>query len=265
MTQWHASDYKRHSNLQQMSAQRQLALVYLIGDERVLDVGCGDGKITAEIASRVPRGFVVGVDPSSNMIAFASSEFSGPTHVNLHFEVADARQLPFKHEFDLVVSFNALHWVPEQEIALRCIHTALKPRGRAILKFVPQGQRKCLEDVIEDVRHEVRWSSYFAEFRMPYAHFTADEYRALAEKCGFRVVSLNVEDGSWDFETRDGFAGFARATFVEWTRRLPERLWGEFITDVLDIYQSIAADNPSELHTFKFYQLVAELAVSAAP
>ena len=57
-------------------AQEVLALLDLNGSERILDVGCGEGKITAEIASRVPRGSVVGVDPSHDMIGFATKHFT---------------------------------------------------------------------------------------------------------------------------------------------------------------------------------------------
>src|SRR5688572_26926494 len=104
MTEWRASDYNRQSSLQQAMAQEQLASLTLEGSERILDVGCGDGKVTAAIADRVPRGQVLGVDPSRDMIAFASSHFGPPAHPNLRFEVADVRRLPFRAEFDLVVS-----------------------------------------------------------------------------------------------------------------------------------------------------------------
>ena len=70
-------------------------------------------------------------------------------------------------------------------------------------------------------------------------------------------------DKAWDFKTRDAFAAFAQATLVEWTRRLPESQWQAFIADVLDRYQLVAADSPSELTTFKFYQL--EAAPTPAP
>ena len=259
MTEWHASDYHRQSGLQQAMAEEQLGRLTLEGGERILDVGCGDGKITAEIAARVPRGSVLGVDPSRDMIAFASSRFGPPAQANLRFEVADARRLPYRDEFDLVVSFNALHWVPEQDAALGSIRAALKPGGRALLRMVPSGRRECLEDVIEEVRQRARWAGNFAGFRRPYVHFTPEEYRALAERAGFRVVRLHVEDKAWDFKTREAFVAFARATFVEWTQRLPESEWETFITDVLDRYQSVAADSPQEANTFKFYQMEVEL------
>src|SRR5262245_34652756 len=115
MTEWNASEYAQRSGLQQAMAEEVLALLDPEGSERVLDIGCGDGKITAEIAARVPRGAVVGVDASRDMITFASSRFGPTVRPNLRFEVADARVLPFRNEFNLVVSFNALNWMPEQD------------------------------------------------------------------------------------------------------------------------------------------------------
>jgi trans-aconitate 2-methyltransferase len=259
MTEWHASDYHRESGLQQAMAQEQLGRLVLEGSERILDVGCGDGRITAEIAARVPRGSVLGVDPSRDMIAFASSQFGPPAHVNLRFEVADASRLPYRDEFDLVVSFNALHWVLDQEGALASIRAALKSGGRALLRFVPNGSRKSLEDVIEEVRVRERWAEHFAGFRKPYVHFSPEEYRGLAEQAELRVTRLQTDDKAWDFKSREGFVAFARATFVNWTERLPESDWDAFITEVLDAYQEVAADNPSEANTFKFYQMEVEL------
>jgi ubiquinone/menaquinone biosynthesis C-methylase UbiE len=63
----------------------------LRGDETILDVGCGDGKITAELARAVPRGFVLGTDASAEMIAFARKTFSPPKNPNRKFDIADAR------------------------------------------------------------------------------------------------------------------------------------------------------------------------------
>jgi len=116
-----------------------------------------------------------------------------------------------------------------------------------------------LEDVIEEVHQRARWSGSFANFRRPYVHFAPEEYRALAERANLHVVRLDVEDKAWDFKTRPAFVAFARATFVEWINHLPQIDWDAFITDVLDRYQSLAADNPQEANTFKFYQMEVEL------
>ncbi len=83
MAEWQASDYAKQSTLQQVMAEEQLARLVLKGDERILDVGCGDGKITAEIAAKVPHGSVLGTDPSRDMIAFANSHLGAPKTPNL--------------------------------------------------------------------------------------------------------------------------------------------------------------------------------------
>lgn len=152
MTDWDAAAYVRRSGLQRAMAAQVLALLDLEGTERVLDIGCGDGRVTAEVAARVPRGEVTSVDSSHEMIAFASSRFGPAARSNLRFQLADARSLPFREEFDLIVSFNALHWDPEQDAALHSIRCALKPNGLAQLRLVPDGKRKSLELVVEDTR-----------------------------------------------------------------------------------------------------------------
>ena len=117
---------------------------------------------------------------------------------NLRFEVADARQLPFRREFDLVVSFNALHWVPEQEQALRSIRSVLSSHGTAQLRLVPAGQRKSLENVIEETRLSSRWARYYHGFSDPYLHLTPEQYQALAEKNGFHIDRVHTEAKAWD-------------------------------------------------------------------
>ena len=255
MTEWNAAEYSRRSSLQEAMAQEVLALLDLNDAKRILDVGCGDGKITAEIASRVPRGSVIGVDPSGDMISFAQSHFGPAARPNLRFEVADARRLPFQNEFDLVVSFNALHWIPDQDVALRSIHAALILGGRAQLRLVVACARKSLENVVEEARQTPKWSAYFRDFHDPYLHLTSDEYAAVAERNGFRVLRANTRDHAWDFGSRAAFAAFSAVGCVEWTRRMPEAERQGFINDVLDRYRAVAADGSGEENTFKFYQM----------
>jgi len=195
------------------------------------------------------------VDSSEDMIAFASSRFGPTIRRNLRFEVADARRLPFHDEFDLVISFNALHWITDQAAALRSIRSAMKPNGLAQLRLVPAGERKSLEQMIEETRLSSRWACYFRNFQDPYLHLTAEEYAALAEKNGLRVCRLHSVSKTWDFESRSAFVAFGSVTFVEWTRYLPEAEKPAFIVDVLDRYRNIAADKPGEENTFKFYQM----------
>ncbi len=189
------------------------------------------------------------------MIAFARDHWTS-AQPNLQFQVADARHLPFRHEFDLVVSFNALHWIPEQALPLRSIHSALKSDGMAQLRLVPKGKRKSMEDVIEETRLSPRWAGYFEHsFHDPYLHLTPEQYAELAEQHGFRVLSMHTADKAWDFQSRAAFEAFGSVTFVEWSQHMPEAERAAFVTDVLDRYQRVAADAPGEENYFRFYQM----------
>lgn len=252
--EWIANEYSRQSSLQQAMAEQVLALLKLAGDERVLDVGCGDGKITARIAEQVRRGSVLGIDPSHNMVAFASSRFGPPATPNVRFEVGDAARLPYREEFDLVVSFNALHWVHEPADALRSIHAALRAGGRAVLRFVPLAERRSLEAVVEQACESTRWCDAFRGFQRPFTHVSAEAYRDIAERTGFRVDALVVRDEAWDFGSRDAFAAFCRATLIAWTGRLPEQERDRFINEVLDLYGATAI-TAEDANRFKFYQM----------
>lgn len=251
MTEWNAPGYARIAGLQEAMAAEVLALLQLSGTERVLDLGCGNGKVTAEIAARVPEGSVVGVDASAEMIAFASEQFPAAAHPNLRFEAGDIRRLRFHEEFDLVVSFNALHWIPDQDTALRAIHCAMKPDAVAQLRLVPDGTRKSLETVIEETRKSPRWSGYFQDFRDPYLHLTPEQYAALAERNGFRVLRIHTADKAWDFKERSAFEASCMVTLIEWTKRLPEDERLEFVRDVLDRYEAITGKES----IFRFYQV----------
>ncbi|WP_157204828.1 class I SAM-dependent methyltransferase, partial [Methylomonas methanica] len=112
---WNAQDYAQNSQAQQQWAKELIALLQLIGHETVLDLGCGDGKVTSEIATIVDRGAVVGIDNSEAMVALAQGRYPEQQHPNLSFRVMDAGNLSFAECFDVVFSNAVLHWVKQHQ------------------------------------------------------------------------------------------------------------------------------------------------------
>ena len=263
---WNAAQYAQHSSLQEAMAAEVLALLNLRGDERVLDVGCGDGRITAQIADRAAAGSVLGVDASPDMVAHARREY-GPggaqARAHLRFEVADARALRFDAAFDLLVSFNALHWVHAPATALRGIAAALAPAGRAQLRMVTRSPATSLEEAAEATRKLPRWSGHFTGFEDPYLRLTADEYAALAAETGLQVLAVHTQAKAWNFHTDEAFYGFCSAGFGAWTQRLPEAEHRAFVEETIRAYRGATNTGSDDANTFRFVQTDLALAKPA--
>ena len=162
MTDWSGRDYAEVSGLQRTMVNEAIAGLEFSEDERVLDVGCGDGFLIRAVAAMVPGGYAVGADASPRMIATAHAA-AAPTESGPWFVVADARRLPFGRHFDAVVSFNALHWVREQRQALAEIASVLRPGGRVLIQVVCAGERASLESVAMSVCQSPPWARWFDE------------------------------------------------------------------------------------------------------
>ena len=98
--------------------------------ERILDLGCGDGQLTAKIAASGAK--VVGVDASPAMVEAAQAR-------GLDARVCNAESLPFSSEFDAVFSNAALHWVQNQDAMIAGVKRSLKPSGRFVAEMGGHG------------------------------------------------------------------------------------------------------------------------------
>lgn len=253
MVDWDGAGYAHISGLQRAMATAALETVAVAGDERVLDVGCGDGYVTRLIASRVPDGSVLGVDPSPRMIDAARTADDRMTNVSFH--VGDVTTMSFGPDFDLVVSFNALHWVTDQQTAYRNIAAALNPDGRVLVQFVCRGSRPSVERVAMDVTRDPRWAAAFTDFAPPFVHIDRGDLPAIAGAAGLKVTEETVVDREWDFGSREQFAQWCTVGFAAWTSRLPAADVPAFVDAVVDDYQQVVG-RPG---VFRFLQLRAEL------
>ena len=254
MTEWNASEYDRLSALQATMAEEVLSLLKLEGSERILDIGCGNGKTTAEIAARVPQGSVTGVDASAEMVAFAKDHWI-PAHPNLQFAVADARHLPFEQRIRSHRLLQRAALDPRSGIAppaIRTCHQSERHRATAVSAEGPAEEHRRRDRGNPPFATLVR---LFQGFQDPYLHLTPEQYAELAEQQGFRVVSLHTADKAWDFQSRATFEALSKVTMIEWTQHVPEAERPAFIADVLDRYQHVAAQAPGEENFFRFYQM----------
>ena len=233
---WDAGDYKKHSHSQQKWARELIAKLNCMGTEDLLDIGCGDGRVTAEIAGQVPDGSVVGIDNSESMIDLAKRYFPVPTHHNLHFMVMDAAKLSFEAEFDIVFSNAALHWVLDHQPVLAGIYRALRPGGKMLLQMGGKGNAERILSVLDVLREVSAWKKYFTGFGFPYAFFDTGEYIRLLTGSGFTANRVELIAKDMQHDGPEGLAGWLRTTWLPYTERIPEEKRERFIRDLVTAY-----------------------------
>jgi trans-aconitate 2-methyltransferase len=233
MYHWNAEEYRASSSNQKKWAMELLSKLDLKGDERVLDIGCGDGEVTATIAERVPRGSAVGIDSSRDMVDLATRHFPPERCPNVSFLLKDARALDFHEEFDAVFSNACLHWVIDHQSVLGGIKRCLKPSGKVLLQMGGKGNASTVLEAIDTVLRIPRWAAYFKDFAFPYAFYGPDEYRAWLENLSFRIRRVELLPKDMIHDGGDRFAGWLRTTWLPYTERVPASLREEFIHDIV--------------------------------
>jgi trans-aconitate methyltransferase len=233
---WNPEDYAKNSDAQLKWARELRQNLNLQGNESVLDVGCGDGKITADFATTLPRGRVTGVDSSPEMIAYATRTYPSKQYPNLSFACVDARSLDFDQEFDLCFSNAALHWVDNHQAFLNGANRALRRGGRLVISCGGQGDAADVLKVFSQLTSCEAWQSYFDGFYNPYFFYGDQDYSLWLEKAGFSVERLELVPKDMTHPGKEGLAGWIRTAWLPFTQSIPESKRDNFITHFVETY-----------------------------
>ncbi|WP_434751277.1 class I SAM-dependent methyltransferase [Paenibacillus amylolyticus] len=152
--------------------------------ECILDVGCGNGALTAKIAAT--GAITTGIDFSEESIAQAMEKYP-----ELDFQTADAGHYQTPERYDAVFSHAALHWMSDAPAVVQTIQLALKEGGRLVTEFAGSGNTAIL---LHAVRDELLARGYSWEGRNPWYHPTVGEFSSLLEQQGFRVLFIQHMD-----------------------------------------------------------------------
>jgi trans-aconitate methyltransferase len=148
---WSPEHYQRGFSFVWRHGQDLIGLLAPQPGERILDLGCGTGQLTAEIAKSCAQ--AVGIDSSPEMVQQARSNYP-----LLRFELADATRFRSAEPFDAVFSNAALHWIEDAGGAASTIAQAVKPGGRFVAQFGGKGNVRSLVQALAAVHNEATGS-----------------------------------------------------------------------------------------------------------
>lgn len=196
--------YKAASAHQKEWGAKLVQELNLSGTERILDLGCGDGALTTQLAALVPQGSVLGIDASNGMIEVARAG----TADNLSFEVRDINELNFENEFDIVFSNATLHWIMDHHALLRSVQRALKTGG--VLRFNFAGDGNCANffSVVKEAIRLPQFARFFSGFEWPWYMPSIAEYETLVQRMPFAQSRVWGENADRHFADRE--------TMIKW-------------------------------------------------
>ena len=195
-----ADKYIKASSHQRQWGNKLIQQLNLKGNERILDLGCGDGGLTAQLAELVPDGSVIGIDASKNMITSARENHNLE---NIRFHLMDINDMNFKDEFDVVFSNAALHWVKDHNKLLANVYNSLKAEGVLFFNFAADGNCINFFKVIRRAIVEKKYQKYFHDFDWPWYMPAVNEYRKILNQANFSEANVWSENGDKYFSNSE--------------------------------------------------------------
>ncbi|HWX73765.1 MAG TPA: methyltransferase domain-containing protein [Solirubrobacteraceae bacterium] len=226
---WDGQSYDRISGPMEALGREVLARLELRGDERVLDAGCGSGRITQALLERLPRGKVIALDASASMIAAASERLGEDERLELL--LADLLELELGQPLDAVLSTATFHWIGDHDLLFRRLRASLRAGGQLVAQCGGEGNIGGLRGRAVAVQERAPYAEHFSDWRPPWNYAAPAATRERLLRAGFADAECWLQPAPREPEhPREFLATIVLGPHVQ---QLPEELREPFMDEVL--------------------------------
>ncbi len=220
--QWNPELYQGSSSLQHELGIRTIEMLKPGRQERILDLGCGNGLLTIEIARRIPGGHVTGIEASSEMVGLAKQNAARLGITNISLININALDIDFMEEYDALFSNSAIHWIHDLDRMYRLIFRSLKPGGRITVQTSLKEPNTLYETIYAMLAVE-KYRAYFRNMSWPWRFLTRQENIDLLARTGFTDITVERYQHNYTFKNKDELSGYLEsAPMVPFMSHLPE-------------------------------------------
>lgn len=213
-TYWNADVYQRIGTPMQRWAQAVIDDLHLEGGETVLDAGCGPGAVTLDLARRLPRGRVIAVDISREMVEALARRVAEEGVENVEPLVGDLMDLRLDRQVDAVFSNAVFHWVPDHHALYRSLFRSTRRGGRLRAQCGGGDIFRRLWGVAREVRQWPEFRQAFDGFREAHHFRSVEETAAALESAGWRDVHVDTWEAPVAFDRREDAREYLRTIIL---------------------------------------------------
>lgn len=232
-----AKIYRDNSELQYQIGLEAIGLLKAQNIKKILDLGCGDGRITIQIGKKLSKAQVIGADISDDMLEMAKKAASSRAVKNITFILQDAMRMEYKNQFDAIFSNCMLNFISNHELFYQLLHDAIKPGGQLVVTgFHKVATGKIIEMDIEAIP-KILGRDEFLELA-PMFKFSASMYsspektRWSLEKAGFTSIEIQTKDIMRQFPSLDAWYAAIQYLRLEYNlKAFPDEKKQEFIEE----------------------------------
>jgi trans-aconitate 2-methyltransferase len=238
---WNASVYHRVSAPQTAWGGEVLERLTLTGAEAVLDAGCGTGKLTRLLAERLPRGRVVALDGSKDMLGVAAGELA-PFGNRVELVQATLPDVPLKAPVDAIFSTATLHWVLDHPAVFRSFLKVTRPGGQLEFQCGGAGNLHRLHERAKALARTKEFSDAFQSFEEPWCYAGAEETAEQLQAAGWTAVHTWLEVRPTPFPDAVAFSEFISSVNLRpFLAKLDAARGSRFIATLVEAYGRDAA------------------------
>ena len=212
--EWDAAIYHRVSAPQVTWGSKVLERLPLAGYETVVDAGCGTGRLTADLLERLPRGRVIAVDQSTNMLAEAAAHLTPRFGDRISFLHADVQDLELSEPVDAIFSTATFHWVPDHPRLFRTLFACLKPGGRLVAQCGGGPNVSRLRQRAESLLESPEFRAKAIGWNNPWEFATPEETARRLAAAGFTEVETGLEPAPTTFPNAQAFSEFVQSVVL---------------------------------------------------
>lgn len=212
--EWNATLYHQISAPQVSWGKKVLARVSLRGHERVLDAGCGTGRLTRDLLEALPEGRVVALDVSQNMIEAACAYLEPDFKGRVEFVRCDLLDLRFENEFDGIFSTASFHWVLDHQWLFRNLYRALRPGGWLGAQCGGKNNLDRFLGRVEELLSSKAYARYFEHYAFPWEFSDAETAAERLRLAGFEEIETSLEETPTIFPNAQEFQQFVESVIL---------------------------------------------------